>query len=489
MTSYAAPSRDHQDPPRPALVERARAVLPYLLLGGTALAMIGTCAAPLGNGDTYFHLRLGQEFLDGWSLRHPGSVTTFGTRPWVPTQWLPEMVMAQAQRWGGLPAVAWLSGLQQALLLFTVYVCSRRWAAPIVVMPLVLLAMLALNPWLSMRPQVLSYALAVLTVQAWLRTREDGRLRWWLVPLTWIWAMVHGMWPVALVTGSVAVVGLALDRAVPRRTLARGAGLVVASAVAAALTPVGPALYPAVFAVTSRAHFFSEWNPEDFTSSYGLPLAVLLVGALAVVAKRRDTSWFLLGQVALALAWAGYSSRTAAVAAVVLVPLVAQAVGGLVGPGTPTAALVLREPSRRETAWVAGGLATCLAALAVAVPFTADEPVGDPPAVSRYLDALPAGTKVLNDWDFGGYLMWAHPQLDLMMNGYGDLFTTAELQRNTDLLQLDPGWQAEVTRSQVTYAVLRPGTRLQLGLVHDLHWHVVATSPAVEVLAAPGVAD
>ena len=483
MTAY-----DAEVVPRRPMVERARTVLPYAVLAVTALAMVGTCAAPLGNGDTYFHLRLGAEFLDGWSLRHPGSVTTFGTRDWVPTQWLPEVVMAQTERWLGLPGVAWLSGLQQAALLLVVWLSGRRWASALVVTPLTLMAMLALNPWLSMRPQVLSYALAVVVVQAWMRTREDGRLRWWLVPLTWVWAMVHGMWPVALVTGVVALAGLALDRAVPVRTLRRGAALVAASAVVAALTPVGPALYPAVLAVTSRSHFFSEWNPEDFTSSYGIPLAVLLVAGLVAACRRLTISWFLLGQVALACAWAAYSSRTAAVAAVVLVPLTAHAVAGTVGPRSAHADLVRRPLTRREVRGVALGLGGLLVVLAAVVPFTADRPIGDPPVVSRYLDRLPAGTKVLDDWDFGGYLMWAHPQLDLMMNGYGDLFTTAELQRNTDLLQLDGDWVGTVRSSGVTYAVLRPGTRLDVALRRDLHWQVVAASPAVEVLAAPGVA-
>ena len=47
-----------------------------------------------------------------------------------------------------------------------------------------------------MRPQVISYLLVAVTVGAWLRTRDDGRLRWWLVPLAWVWAMLHGMWPI-----------------------------------------------------------------------------------------------------------------------------------------------------------------------------------------------------------------------------------------------------------------------------------------------------
>ncbi len=103
-----------------------------------------------------------------------------------------------------------------------------------------------------MRPQTLSFLLVAVTAAAWMRTREDGRLRWWLVPLTWVWAMVHGMWPVGIALGVVAVAGLALDRVRTRDQLGKALLVPVLSAVAAGLTPVGPALYGAVLGVGSR---------------------------------------------------------------------------------------------------------------------------------------------------------------------------------------------------------------------------------------------
>ena len=73
--------------------------------------------APLTNTDTYFHLRFGQEFLDGWSLRHPGQRQHVrDPADWVPTQWLSEIVMAKTEDWFGLAGVAWLSGLLQIAL-------------------------------------------------------------------------------------------------------------------------------------------------------------------------------------------------------------------------------------------------------------------------------------------------------------------------------------------------------------------------------------
>ena len=63
--------------------------------------------------------------------------------------------------------------------------------------------------------------------------------RWWLVPLTWVWACSHGMWFVGVVIGLVALVGLFPDGTVRGRAWLRLALVPLGSLAAAALTPVG----------------------------------------------------------------------------------------------------------------------------------------------------------------------------------------------------------------------------------------------------------
>ena len=87
----------------------ARVWLPALTLLGVLVVAVTRAARPLTNPDTYFHLRFGAEFLAGWSLRDPGSVSSSATRDWLPTQWLPQVLMAAIEDRTGLPGVAWLS--------------------------------------------------------------------------------------------------------------------------------------------------------------------------------------------------------------------------------------------------------------------------------------------------------------------------------------------------------------------------------------------
>lgn len=451
-----------------------------VLLGLLLTVLVSTAAATLSNRDTYFHLRFGEEFLHRhWALRDPGSVSTFATQHWLPTQWLPEEVMAQLYDWFGLAGVAWLSGLQQIVLVAVLYLTARRYAEPLVVVALLWPTVLACLLGLSARPQVLSYVFVALTVAAWLRTQEDGRIRWWLVPMTWLWAMCHGMWPIGIGIGFVAVGGLALDRVADRRGLARAAAVPVASAVVAALTPVGPGLYGAVLAVGDRAHFFSEWQTPNFSHELSArALAVFLAITLVLMLRARRRSWTSVLFLLVAFACAVQSYRTLPISAIILLPLAADAAQTLL----TSRPLPLR---RIEVTATAGTAVSALVLLAAMVPTTSDQPPALGAWVDPTLSALPAGTPVLTSYQDGSYLMWAHPQLDVLAHGYGDTFTVPELQRNDDILMLQPGWVAELRSTGVTLAVLDPTSGLAYSLQHQEGWRVEHRSSQLELLRAP----
>ncbi|HEX3931269.1 MAG TPA: hypothetical protein VHW64_11210 [Nocardioides sp.] len=449
------------------------------MLVGTLVSLLVNTAHPLTNTDTYFHLRFGHEFLHRWSLRHPGSVSTFATSDWVPTQWLSEVVMAKTEDWFGLAGVAWLSGLLEVMLFLGVYASARLRAEPLVAMPLTALALYAMQSGLSMRPQVVSYLAAAVVVAVWLRTLDDHRMRWWLVPLVWLWAMLHGMWPVALMVGALSAVGLALDRA-PRAVVLRAAAVTGACAVAAALTPVGPAVYGAVAQVGSRTSYFAEWLPPDWISWDSAGFAVLLAVTLVGLWRRGHNSWTETLLIVLAGVFGAYSVRTVPLGAAMLAALAAVPLQALVTRGTPPP-----RATGREVRGILAAAAAALVVLGLLVPHTASEPLAEPAWTGPALGSLPPGTKVLDDWALGGYLMWRYPRLDLVMHGYGDTFTTAELDRNDGLITLAPGWQHALHLTGARVAVLRPWSALAQDLIAQEGWQVEHRSPTLEMLRAP----
>ena len=477
-----------EDDPRPAfspVTFMTRTFVPLAMVLVTFVVMVRQAASPLSNPDTFFHLRFGREFLDGWSLRHPGHVTSWATADWVPTQWLPQELMAQLEKWFGLPGVAWYAGLQFIALTVTIYLAGRRWADRVVAAPLLIVALLACSPGLSMRPQVLSYLAATLTVALWMSVRFGGTdgagvpawRPWLAVPLTWLWAMCHGMWPLGVVISVAAVAGIVIDGRARGWAIARLAAVPVAAGLAGGLlTPVGAKLLPAVLLVNSRGEYFSEWAPPDYHMPNCLALLVILLVTVLVMV-RRGSDWTSIALVGLAAGFAVYSARTVPVAACMLVPLAAFHLQRALGD--------VKRIRRPERVLVVGAAVAALGVLAVMVPTTADSPPSQPSWVDPAFRGMPDGTRILDESSFGGYLMWRYPELDFMFSGYGDIYTTHELDTMSKINDLKPGWDDMVRDAHPSYAFLDPETALAYELVHSQGWTVVRDDDDVQLLAPP----
>ena len=477
---------DDDPPPAFSLVTfLTRTFIPLAMVLVTIFVFVREASAPLSNPDTYFHLRFGSEFLHHWSLRDPGHVTSWATADWVPTQWLPQELMARLEEWFGLPGVAWYAGFQFLSLALTVYLVARRWADRVVAAPLLIVVMLACSPGLSMRPQVLSYLATVLTVALWMTVRfggEGGRgvpawRPWLAVPLTWLWAMCHGMWPLGVIISFAAVAGMVVDRRVRGWAIARLAAVPVAAGLAAGLlTPVGSKLLPAVLLVNSRGQYFSEWAAPNYHMLNCLALLLILLVTVLVMV-RRGSDWTSIALVGLAAGFAVYSARTVPVAACLLAPVAAHHLQGVVGR--------LDRIRRPERLLVVGATVVALGALAMVVPSTADSPPPQPSWVDPAFRAMPEGTRILDESSFGGYLMWRYPDLDFMFSGYGDIYTNHELATMSKINDLKPGWDDMIRDARPAYAFLDPETPLAYELTHSQGWTVLKDDKDVQLLAPP----
>ncbi|QIK76899.1 hypothetical protein [Nocardioides piscis] len=451
-----------------------RRVLPIVSLAVLLGALVRNQSRPPLSGDGYFHLRMGRELLDGWSIADPGNLGPFDTADWVSTQWLAQLAMAGVEDLAGLAGVMWAAGFLVLCLALATFVCCRLVSAPLPAAFATILVCSAASPGLSARPQVFSYLFVLVVTVAWLRTMRDLEPRWWLVLVAWVWAPLHGMWPLAGVIGVVAIVGILLDGRADRDRILRLVLIPVLSSVIVLATPLGLRVYGSLFAVGSRAEYFAEWGPPDFGEPYAIALLGMFAIVLLVALKRRPLPWGEVLVIGMAAALAVSSARTTTVAAVMLAPLLAGALQQFV-PRAPGI-------ERREAAALALVLAACAVILVPVVQSRAEADVA-PAWLDRRLDAQPAGTKVLNDWDTGAYFLWRHPQLALVMHGYGDVFTNDELRRNTDILRLNPGWDDEVRSLDADLALVDPDTSLGYALTNDPGWRVVEADDEFALLA------
>lgn len=451
-----------------------RQIVPAIALGALLARVATTALAPLANADTYFHLRLGNEFLHGWQPWHPAHLSPSATAEWLPTQWASQVVMALVERLGGLGALSTLYAALLVLLVVTWYRTARRRSDPLVATLITSMAVIAAGDGLSLRPQVVSYLLMTVVVLTWSRAIERRTVPWLLIPLSWLWAMLHGMWVLGAGASLVLALAAVVEGRLPRRCLAVPAGMLAVAAV----TPAGPGLIGAVLEVNSRAAYFTEWAAPSFTSIHTLAATGLLGLCIIAFLRGRGASLYEAAWVLTGLALLVYSTRTVPMAAAALLPLAA-AQAQRVSSGTP----VTTPSTRSLRALTAAGLA----AVAVVGAVNIASP-RQPPQFAHALDSTPSGATVLTDSRTGGILLWARPDLDIPIHGYGDLYTDAELSAYHDLFGLRGDWH-QALKAIAPDAALLPRAEPLTGALRGSGWTSADTVDDLVLLLPPDEAD
>lgn len=449
-----------------------------VLIGVTTIAL-----RPITDPDTWWNLRAGQWLRQTWQFAGPDPFSTFSAHDFILTEWAGDVIASIGYDLVGPGAVVFLRALS-VIVLTALFLASARREADLVPAVMATFFGLSTAPAIQERPLAAGVVFTMVAVILWRRAAADLRPSWWLVPLSWVWASTHGSWSIGPVIGVATFLGLLGDRRMDRRAGVRFIGVVLASIVVAGLTPVGPRLLALPLTIRSAASgLVAEWTFVDLTNPTAL--VVVGVGVLLVLGwLRRGSapSWWKVAHCALALALALSYNRMITIAACVLVPLVAEGLQTMRRrPVTKTSTSThLRE--RRHL--VAGaGIAVVLAA-ALCVPVSRLDRVPGA-AFEPRLDAMPVGT-VLFDWyDLSSRLVFAEPQLHLVIDTRIEVYDTAYVAAYVAAVRAQPGWEAFVDRTGATRALLPMDAPLAVALQEQKGWQVLQRSGDDVLLAAP----
>jgi hypothetical protein len=435
---------------------------------------------PVSDPDTWWHLKTGAYVLSHWRFDGPDPWVPFSSRPFVLTQWLPEVVAEKGYQLFGLPAVAWLRCAAMLALLSALLWAARQAADAVPAIMAALAGLIGTGGSLSERPQLVSFVLLAVTVGAWWKTAGDLRPRWWLAPMTFIWACSHGLWGVGVLIGLAVIAGLALDRRLDRRTAVKLLAVPALSLVAAALTPVGPRLLLTPLEVSSNAaQFVQEWQPTDPRDFFAaVTLGMIALALLPWIRGTTARPWWQIALAGTAVIFTLATFRTVAVGSIIAAPLLASA---------------LQEQRRRPPAplarrGVSAWIALVTAAAIVAVPITravAQQPSGWPEGLRPQLAALPAKTVVLNDFAAGGWLLWSEPRLIPVIDLRSEIYSGDYIRDYLNTIEVGAGWQKLVDRTRPTYALLKANAPLTVALREQLKWTTVGKDADYVLLKAP----
>ena len=368
----------------------------------------------------------------------------------------------------------------------------RRGAGLWIAFPLVLAAVSASSIHYLARPHIFSLLLA--TWMLWLLDedrRRAGPLVWILVPLSALWANLHGgfVCGLAIVALLAAICGLERNRPACQRY----ATLAALCSAATVLNPYGWHLHRHILAYLS-----SSWiqdNVQEFQSPHIRAenmqvFAVLLLCGVALVSRAFARKQWFEGVLVLAWGFAALrSARHVPLYAVAAAPLIAQECAAWWARAAErhparSAVRILWElsqefgRSRRMTLWTPalGALALWMALPQAGL---ADFPEARFPvaAVARNLgrlrppDAMP---RILTSDQWADYLIFRlYPRQRVFFDGRSDFYGPVVGTDYQALLSAGPGWRQALARYGFEMALLPVDWPLGAVLENDPEWRLV----------------
>jgi hypothetical protein len=342
----------------------------------------------------------------------------------------------------------------------------------------------------------LTTALASILLFLLIQYRRTADLLWILaVPLMFIiWTNGHGGFPagLVLVTLFVADAWMVGNGPMIRRQRRILTTVLVLSAAATLINPVGPALWSYVighlFGNTLLIDVTQEFQSPDFHAPWGKLLLVVILG-VALFLRSEGNRLPLLGLSILlgTLAAALVSARHITLFAALGLPWLAS-------PRQPSPSRT-NEPSPNRSLWPSQRLAfrdpEIMAATSHVIPVIAIGililatigPFGvrarfDPTrfpvqALNTLGRSQPTGA-VFNEMEWGGYVLYVHPDIPVFIDGRTDFYGEELAREYFTAHQGAEGWSDVLDQYQVQWTLTRSGAPLNQLLGMSEGWQFVS---------------
>jgi len=405
-------------------------MLASLLVGSVFAAVRGFRVDP----DLWWHIKVGDSILatHHWPTIDMYSFTVTG-QPWLAYEWVGEVLLAVAQRIGGISGLEVVLVVLASAVVLSLYglaaLCSGNSKAGFVAASILLpLATVSF----TLRPQMLGYLFLILTLIALERLRQGKRAALWFVPLLMLlWVNTHGSWIVGLGTIFVYwISGLFDFRAGsleatrwPEKDRRVIACVFLLSLIAVPMTPYGTRIaaspFEFAFSLPLNSAHITEWEPMPFDLAGGkLFLALFLAVILLQVAcqfrwRVEQLVLFLFGAMMACL-----HVRFLLIFLPFFAPLLAVMLSRW-----------MRRYNRNKDKFVLNaGLILCVAAGMIryfpkAAELRQQVARQFPVVAIKYLEEHPVPGPMYNSYGFGGYLIWSRgPAHKVFIDGRGDVY-------------------------------------------------------------------
>ena len=440
-----------------------------------AAAFAIAVSLPGGDPDTYWHLASGKWMVEhGQLLRSDVFSSTQSGAPYSVGEWLGELAIYGAYVLGGWAGIALLRATLVAVgAFFITRVALRAAPAPFALAVTALALALSEITWTD-RPQLFTFALFPLLLELLIAARASkARLLFAVPPLVLLWTNLHGGYALGLALVAI----FAAEAVVTRRNALPFAAAGVLALAASFVDPGSLGLGAAAAHATSPPRFIVEEAPPDVLRPAGFVFALFGLGTLGLALARGGT--LLDALLLVPLFWLGLSAqRHMPYFALAATPYIAARLAELWWRWRPASRFALPRP---VVVGVGAGLVAMVAVSVATAPFAPDET--QYPTAARAKIAATTGN-LLNEYDWGGFLIWRVPERPVFIDGRLFLFLPDVLTQYEEMVFMRPGWREQLDRHAIAEVLLRPDRPLVVAL-RDLGWTVVSEDRTALLLQRP----
>jgi hypothetical protein len=442
--------------------------------------IVFTLRSRLNDPDMWWHLKLGQII---WTTHHIPTVDLFSYtashQTWIPHEWLSQLTIYAAYRAGGLDGLMlWLCVVSVALLIAGYLLCSIYSGNLKVAFVGALIIWFFATVGFAVRPQMIGYLLLVVEIIVLhLGRSRDPRWLWVLPPLFALWVNCHGSFfigmVIAVITYALSFIGFRAGSLISvkwdstrRRYLAWSLGV---SAVALFANPLGKSqiFYPLDTMLRQPIlDQVQEWLPLQITDPREvLLLALLLCIFLLVLVRHSEIHLQELALLILGTWLAMRHQRMLFVFGILSAPILCRMLCDLWEDYDAA-----RDRPLLNSVFIVLSLLVAVWTFPSRRALAQQVEEANPVKALNFLREHHLSGRMLNEYTYGGYLIWAAPEYPVFVDGRADVYEwTGVLPDYTRWATLQEEPNALLDKYKVDFCLLSKNSPMAhvLPLMHD----------------------
>jgi hypothetical protein len=406
---------------------------PSMLCGLLAVLAVLTVQSRFDDPDMWWHMKMGEIIWTTNTIPTTDLLSyTTNHHSWVPHEWLSEVLIYGAYKVAGYSGLmAWFCFFTSALLIAGYCLCWLYSGNAKVSFLGALTIWLFATTGFSIRPQLIGYLLLVIELLL-IHLGRTRSPRWFfgLPPLFALWINCHGSFFLGLILAGIylfsSFFSFRMGSLVSPRWDSRHRKLLalawILSITALFLNPVGleQILYPLNTMLHQPVGLRSvqEWQPLQLSDARGIALlGVAGCIFLVVIVRQSELLWHELLMLALGIWLAASHQRMLFVFGILAGPILSRLLSSSWEDYNPK-----RDHPVINTALIAASLLIAFWAFPSRQNLIRQVEEQSPVKAVEFIQAHHLSGRMLNEYVYGGYLIWAAPNQPVFVDGRADVF-------------------------------------------------------------------